>query len=122
MTEKQLRFADHYIETGNATDAARAAGYSSKTAYSIGYENLKKPEISAYIRERLEQISAERMATADEVMEFYTSVMRGTERDQDGFPASIHDRIDAGKAILRRLERVEERNAEKDIFAGVFDI
>ncbi len=40
LTEKQKRFADYYIELGNATEAARKAGYSSKTAKSIGQENL----------------------------------------------------------------------------------
>ena len=40
MTEKQKRFCDFYIETGNAKEAAIRAGYSEKTAKQIGQENL----------------------------------------------------------------------------------
>ena len=45
MTEKQKRFCDEYLTDLNATQAAVRAGYSKKTAYSIGEENLRKPEI-----------------------------------------------------------------------------
>ena len=77
LTLKQKAFADYYIQTGNATESAIKAGYSKKTAYSIGDENLRKPEIKKYIDERLEQISSERIADAKEVMEYLTAVMRG---------------------------------------------
>ena len=43
LTLKQKRFADEYIISGNATDAAKKAGYSEKTAFTIATENLKKP-------------------------------------------------------------------------------
>ena len=45
LTPKQQRFIDEYLVDLNATQAAIRAGYSAKTAYSIGIENLKKPEI-----------------------------------------------------------------------------
>lgn len=51
LTEKQKQFCKHYIFDWNATRAAIAAGYSAQTAYSIGSENLSKPEIQAYIAE-----------------------------------------------------------------------
>lgn len=50
LTEKQKRFCKEYIFDWNATRAAKAAGYSESTAYSIGWENLKKPEIQLYIK------------------------------------------------------------------------
>ncbi|MBM7631746.1 terminase small subunit [Geomicrobium sediminis] len=62
MTEKQRRFADYYIESGNATEAAIKAGYSKKTARSVGSENLTKPDISVYIENRLEELASERIA------------------------------------------------------------
>ena len=77
LTLKQKAFADYYIQTGNATEAAIKAGYSKKTAYSIGEQNLKKLEVKKYIDERLEQISSDRIADAKEVMEYLTAVMRG---------------------------------------------
>lgn len=82
LTEKQQRFADEYIITGNATQAAIKAGYSKRTAKSVGSENLTKPDIKSYIDERLEQIKSDKIANQEEVLEYLTSVMRGEEKDQ----------------------------------------
>ncbi len=49
LSPKQARFVDEYLVDLNATKAAERAGYSAKTAYSIGQENLRKPEIQAKI-------------------------------------------------------------------------
>ena len=76
LTEKQKRFCDEYLVDYNATQAAVRAGYSVKSAYSIGEENLRKPELKTYIDERLEQLRSAKTATAAEVMEFLTEVMR----------------------------------------------
>ena len=51
LTPKQKKFCEEYIWDFNASRAARAAGYSEDTAGQIGFENLKKPEIQAYIEE-----------------------------------------------------------------------
>lgn len=59
---KHKAFADYYIECGNASEAARKAGYSPKTAETIGRENLRKLTISAYIEERMAQQDANRVA------------------------------------------------------------
>lgn len=82
LTEKQKRFADYYIETGNITEAAIKAGYSKKTARVIGQENLQKPAIKSYIDEKLEAMQDERTASAKEVLEFLTKSMRG-ELDEE---------------------------------------
>lgn len=102
LNERQKAFADYYIQTGNATEAAIKAGYSEKTAYSIGNENLKKPEISAYIGERMAEKGEKRVADANEVIEFYTAVMRGEVKDQFGLDASLSDRLKAGDALMKR--------------------
>jgi phage terminase small subunit len=51
LTKKQDSFCWHYARNGNATKSAKLAGFSEKTAYSIGHELLKKPEIQARIQE-----------------------------------------------------------------------
>lgn len=76
LTAKQKRFCDEYLIDLNATQAAIRAGYSEKTAYSIGQENLKKPEISEYIEKRMAEKEDELIAKQDEVMKYLTSVMR----------------------------------------------
>lgn len=56
MTKKQKRFVEEYLIDLNATQAAIRAGYSPQTAYSIGEENLRKPEIKS----RIDKAMAER--------------------------------------------------------------
>ncbi|MGX7200053.1 terminase small subunit [Enterococcus nangangensis] len=82
LTEKQQRFADEYIISGNATQAAIKAGYSKRTAKQIGQENLTKPDLKTYIDKRLEQIKSRKIASQEEVLEYLTSVMRGNEQEQ----------------------------------------
>lgn len=77
LTLKQQKFADEYIISGNATQAAIKAGYKEKTAYKTGAENLRKPQIKSYIEERLSELSSKKIADQDEVLQFFTSVMRG---------------------------------------------
>ena len=79
LTEKQKRFIDFYIETTNAAESARRAGYSEKTADRIGHENLKKLE--NYIQERLEQLKDDRIASAKEVLQYFTTIMRDKKED-----------------------------------------
>lgn len=110
LTKKQQAFADYYIQTGNASEAARKAGYSKKTADVIGRENLRKPTISAYIAERLKPTEKKRIADADEVIEFYTAVMRGEVKDQFGLEASLSDRLKAGDSLMKRYAVAAEKN------------
>ena len=114
LTPKQKAFADAYIETGNQTEAARRAGYSEKCAYSIGNENLSKPEVSAYIKERMAELEAQRVASADEVMRFFSSVMRGEVKDQFGLDASLQDRLNAGKELMKRYAAVHDRESTNE--------
>lgn len=76
LTEKQKRFVDFYIQTGNASEAARLAGYSKKISSSIGSENLRKPEIKNAIDARLKEFDSKRKADTKEILEYMTSVMR----------------------------------------------
>ena len=82
MTEKQKRFCDEYLVDCNATQAAIRAGYSKKTAYAIGLNNLKKQELKAYIDKQLEQLHNKNIADSQEVLKYLTSVMRGEHKEQ----------------------------------------
>ena len=116
LTPKQKAFADYYIECGNSTEAARKAGYSEKTSRSIGAENLTKPDISAYIAARMQAQNEARVASADEVLAFFSSVMRGEVKDQCGLDAALSDRLNAGKELMKRhaaAESAGDRNAAK---------
>ena len=119
LTPKQKVFAEEYIKCGNATEAARKAGYSEKAARQIATENLSKPSISEYIRQRMEQMDAQRVASADEVMRFFSSVMRGEVMDQFGLEASLDTRLSAGKELMRRYNAVKNDDGRIDRVAQI---
>lgn len=80
LTLKQKKFADEYIISGNATQSAIKAGYSKKTAGVIAVENLEKPNIKAYIDERLKELNDKAIAKQEEVLQYLTAVMRGQSK------------------------------------------
>ena len=112
LTPKQKAFADEYLICGNATEAARKAGYNVKSARQIATENLAKPSISAYIAERQKQIENSRIADVKEVMEFYSAVMRGEVKDQFDMDASLTDRLSAGRELMKRYEKADTTKNE----------
>ena len=118
MNERQKRFCEYYAQDPNATEAARKAGYSGRTAGSIGAENLKKPEILSYIRKLQEQAAAPRIATLMETMAFLSDTMRNPSQK----PA---DRIRAAELILKSggaFVRVHEDDGGFTITAAPRDI
>ena len=67
LNPKQLRFIQEYLVDHNATQAAIRSGYSKKTAYSIGSENLTKPEIKAEVERREAEIAKKLEINAEDV-------------------------------------------------------
>lgn len=116
LTEKQKRFVDYYIETGNQTEAARRAGY--KQPQTQGAQTLGKLSVKAAIDARLKALEDKRIAKADEVMQFLTSTLRGEVKEErvvvegtgEGrsdariikVQVSARDRLDAAKSLLKR--------------------
>lgn len=115
LTHKQKKFVDYLIKLGRdrATEAARLAGYSEKSARQSGYANMQKASVKAYIEERLktaaeprERAEAERklVADGDEVLRFLSATMRGEVKDQFGLDAQLKDRLAAAKELQRILD------------------
>ena len=137
LTLKQQRFADEYIISGNATQAAILAGYSKKTARTIGQENLTKLDIKKYIDERLDELESSKIAKQEEVLRYLTSLMRGEETEQtlrglgegeqiiDDIEVSAKDRIKAAELLGKRYgmwtEKIEQTNRNIEIVVGDWD-
>ena len=136
LTAKQRLFADEYVKSGNATQSAIKAGYAPKAAYQSGAENLKKPQIKAYIEAKMAEIESRKIATAKEVMEFYARVLRGEETEEvvvagpDGAEVverkpQLKDKVSVAKEIMKRYplagsdpvmaEQLRKVKAEADI-------
>ena len=80
MTELSLRqkkFADEYIISGNATKSAIDAGYSKKTAESIGSRLLRNVKVSEYISKRTQEVFEERAMSVAEALAISASIARG---------------------------------------------
>lgn len=107
LTEKQKRFIDYYIETANATESAKRAGYSEKTAKNIGAENLTK--LNFFIQKKLEEKESNRIASQDEVLQYLTKVMRGELKDQFGLDASLQDRTKCAELLGKRYGTFKEK-------------
>jgi phage terminase small subunit len=74
LTAKMIRFAEEYIVDLNATQAAIRAGYSERTAKSIGQENLTKPDLQEYIQNLMDERSKRTEITADMVLREYAKI------------------------------------------------
>lgn len=68
LTPRQQKFVDEYLIDLNATQAAIRAGYSSKTAYSIGVDNLRKPEIQAALQRKQKKLQSKLEITQEKIL------------------------------------------------------
>ncbi|MGU8469999.1 terminase small subunit [Clostridium perfringens] len=111
LTNRQKAFADYYIELGNATEAARRAGYKGKNVNKIASENLAKLDIKQYIDERMKEIESERIAKAEEVLQYLTRVLRGEETEQVVVIESTGDFMSEARLIDKELSAKDKLKA-----------
>lgn len=113
VNPRQRAFADEYIKTRNATRAYMSAypDASEATAGRNGHSLLKNAEISAYIKQRIEEISDTQIMGVKEIMAFYSSVARGEKGeilidnrgDEHEVPSRMSDRINAADKLAKML-------------------
>jgi phage terminase small subunit len=116
LTPKQERFVEEYLIDLNATQAAIRAGYSQRTASSIGEENLRKPEISAAIQAAKAARTERTHITQDRVLQELARIaffdLRKLYRE-DGSLKAMHELDDEAAAVLAGVDVVETKgNAE----------
>ena len=120
LNARQKAFCEYYVASGNATDAAIKAGYSERTAKSIGQRLLTFVDIKKYIDELMQKLESERIATAEEVLQNLTAMMRGeiqeevvvVEGEGDGYSsASIIKKQVSAKDRIKASELLGKRHA-----------
>ena len=122
LTLKQQRFADEYIISGNATQAAIKAGYSKRTANRMASENLAKPVIKAYIDERLAELNAKAIADQEEVLRLLTRHARRETTEYNvtksggvvKTPTAVNNAIKASELLGKRYGLFRDR-VEADV-------
>ena len=85
LNKRQRKFCDEYLRTMNAKQSAISAGYSPKTAETQGSTLLCNQKVKAYLKLRLEELSSEKIAKAQEVLENLTSIIRGETTEENAF-------------------------------------
>ncbi|ASX22155.1 terminase small subunit [Lactiplantibacillus plantarum] len=134
LTPKQQKFADEYIKSGNAYQAAIEAGYSRNYAKAQSSKLLENVGIKSYIDERMAEIASKRIMDATEAVELLTSIARGETKETvyigtaDGVyekhkEADLKTRISATKEILKRYpdnnklveQQIRKLKADADI-------
>ena len=122
LTQKQQRFVDEYIISGNATQAAIKAWYSKKTAAVTATENLRKPNIKAAIEKRNAEIQSEKTADMTEVMEYLTSVMRGEQTESVATAKGVYEDVEvSAKDRIKAAELIGKRHGawtDKKVISG----
>lgn len=124
MNERQKKFADEYIISGVAYNAALKAGYSEKYAKARSHLLLENVGIKTYIDERLKELEKEKIAKQDEVMQVFTSILRQELMEEvielnamtgqfvkTKKPPSVAEVIKAGSELMKRYPTTKQ--AEK---------
>jgi phage terminase small subunit len=106
LTAKQLLFAKEYVLDFNATRAATSAGYSEKTAQSIGAENLTKPLLQEYITLLIQPKLDELDVSKERILNEYAKIAFLNPKDlydADGNLLEIHEMRDEIAAAISEI-------------------
>lgn len=130
LTIKERRFIDSYLETGNIRASYLEAGYGKskhhkdKEAYEKyansnqpcveGQQILNKPKIACEIKYQMDKRHNESVANSQEVMNYFTKVMRGEIQDQFGLDAPLSERTKAAQELAKRTVDIENKVNGKD--------
>ena len=116
LTPKEKNFCKYYVETGNGAEAVRRAGYKingtpsgSVTANRLLKKNNVREEI-ARLQEKSEKSS---IMSGQEVMQHFSAIARGEEKDQFGLDIGASDRIKALVELAKRTVDIDNRIAGK---------
>lgn len=99
---REKKFVYYYIETGDLVQAVEMAGFKTTSPKAYARKLLEKGKIQKELRRQLDSLQNEAIASADEIMRFYTEAMRGQIKDQFGLEATLADRMKAADALAKR--------------------
>lgn len=117
LSVAEQKFLDNYIKFGNLTEAVaqtpelQPEGRTRNNLSQIGLNIINKPNVRAEYERILNEAKKETMATAQEVMEYFTAVMRGEVKDQFGLDAALAERTKAAQELAKRTIDIENRKA-----------
>ena len=121
LNERQKLFVLEYQRTPNATQAAISAGYSPKTAYSIGQRLLKNVEIQQALQHGLHERTETLIADVKQIQQFWTQCMNDSDADmKHRLRASELLGKSLGAFIEQSKLEVQETNSLADIMLETY--
>ena len=111
LNARQKSFCEFYVASGNATESAIKAGYSKKTADRIASENLRKLELKKYIDELMQKLESERIASAEEVLQNLTAMMRGEIQEDVVVVEGEGDGVSSARVMKKQVSAKERIKA-----------
>ena len=108
---KEYKFIDNYIATGNGRQSVIEAGYDSKSPGQYANDLLNKNYIAHEVEWRMTQEHSNRIASGQEVMEFFTKVMNGEVKDQFELDAPLSERLKAANELAKRTVDIANKVA-----------
>lgn len=112
LTIREAKFIDEYVQTGNGRQAAINAGYTGLPS-PVANKLLKKDYIAAEIQNRMSLHEKNSIADRQEIMQFWTDMMRGKILDQFEMPTTNSDKLKAAAELAKRGIDIEDRIKEK---------
>jgi len=118
LSVKEHKFIDSFLVNGDVALAAKDAGYELRNANDswkrIGSGILKRQYIYEELMYRLDELEKSSIADANEILQYFTNVMRGEEKDQFGLDAPLSERTAAARELAKRLIDVPAKASEND--------
>lgn len=114
VTVQEAMFINVYCETGDLKQAYEEAGYTTRYSKSAVDKILALPNVAYEIKRRTYQMKRKSVATSEEVMKYFTEVMRGNIKDQFGLEAPLSERTRAAQEIAKRTIDIENKLQNKD--------
>ena len=111
LNARQKAFCEYYVVCGNATEAAIKAGYSKRTARSIGQRLLTYVDIKSYVKELMDKAESKRIASAEEVLQNLTSMMRGEIQEEIVVVEGEGDGVSSARIVKKQVSAKERIKA-----------
>ena len=118
LSIREQKFVSLYLEYGDPVRAVREAKFNTTAPKQYAQKLLAKPKIQKEVKAQMDLFKNECIAGSQEIMAFYTSVMRGEVKDQFGLDATLADRIKATDALAKRqidAQNIANKAADNEV-------
>lgn len=122
LNARQKKFAEYYVQSGNAEQSAINAGYSEKYARGNAHKLVAISCISEYIKELSDKLKDERIMSAKDRQVALSDIARSDEQDPSDRIRAI-DTLNkmTGEYIVKVDAKVEQSEKLSDVFRQLGD-